>query len=109
MVTPDKFLKTSKSFKTGHQGFCKMASVAKDDTNDNIGFWFKVIENSWKLVLSVQYDSILADEKEKTLVITGEDDLQAFLENARMWAEDELKSMLTDDSDKEKDENQVTL
>jgi hypothetical protein len=95
MITPEIFLQSIKSYQTGDRNFCKIASVpAKCDgipINNNIGFWFEVIENDPNLVLSVQYDAMTTDEPVKIVTISGEDGINSFFDQAREWAINVLK------------------
>ena len=104
MITPSKFYQKINNYQKGDKGFIKFASVSNKDSNVIIGFWFQIIRNDWKIVLSVRYKSLSGDQPVQTIVIAGEEKLRKFLENSRQWAQNELSSLLTNEPENEKDE-----
>jgi hypothetical protein len=93
-MTPNKFIKSLKSLKTGDMGFCAIASVSlrKKHIIDNVGFWFEVIENEIETVLLVQMDSFTFDKPVKPITVTGKEQIYWYIENLKHWAMQELMS-----------------
>jgi exoribonuclease II len=91
-MTPDKLIQSLSSFKKGDIGFCAIASVStkNDGILNNIGFWFEIIENKLKLVLSVKMDSFTIHRPAPSMVITGIEQLHDYIKSVRQWAEHEL-------------------
>ena len=91
-MTPDKLIQSVDTFHKGDMGFCVIASVSirNYETFNNIGFWFEVIENDTRPVLSVQMESFTTNKPVPKMVITGFEQLRSYINKVRHWAESEL-------------------
>jgi len=92
MITPEVFIESFESYRTGDIDFCKIASISNkgDNFKKYFGFWIEVIRNDRKLVLLVQFESLASEEPVHTLVFFRKEDLKDFIEDARLCASNEL-------------------
>ena len=90
------FDKTLSSFQKGEMGFCTIASILTPNTHiNNIGFWFEVIDNKQQPVLLVQMDSFTINKPLQSIVVTGNEQVQFYMQHAQLWAEKELEAFFT--------------
>ena len=96
-MTPYTFNELLGSFKKGDMGFCAIASIStvNESIVNNIGFWFEVIENDEQPVILVQMDSFTINKPVQSVVVTGKKQLQNYVKNVRLWAENELASFFS--------------
>ena len=96
MITPDVFIESFESYRTGDIDFCKLASIS--NKNDGIkkyfGFWIEVVRNDRKLVLLIQFESLANSEPAQTMVFFGKKHMEDFIEDARLCASNELGKMV---------------
>jgi hypothetical protein len=85
MITPKTFIETIKSYNTGDKEFCRFATISNSEkgTRKHIGFWIEVVENDYRLVLSLQFESLACKEPAYTVVFYGSEHLETFIEYAR--------------------------
>ena len=93
-MTPEKFVKTIKSCRTGHKGFCKFASIESKNVIYNLGFWFEIVMNNGKvIVITVHSNFWTVFQNRKTIIFNEVSQLTEFIDNERQKAQDEISSL----------------
>jgi len=105
-MTPNKFLQSFGSFKTGEDGYCKLATLStkKEKPIYAIGFCFEIITNVQGMkVLRVQLNCNTIKFYSKTFLVHGKSHLEVIINNLRQKAQDKLCSILPYSDDEQLD------
>ena len=97
-MTAEKFIQSFESYQTGDKGFCRLASISTEKENIMyiIGFWFEIIKSDGKImVLTVQLNSTAKESYRNTFFIGGESQLETFIDNLRLKAQERIYTFLS--------------
>ena len=95
-MKPYKLIYSLNKLEKGNRGFCKIATleIANNNKNHEIGFYYEVINHEEYLILAIQMYAFNKYDTVKTMVFSTIEQVKEFLEKARKWAENELKTKL---------------